>query len=171
MSVELAGARSSDGPLSLQPSVCADAAGGARVPLHRSPFAIGRQRRQAGFTLVELLTVIALISILAAMAVVQYRNSVQRTREATLKTNLFRMRDAIDQYYADKGKYPASLDALVSDGYLRKIPDDPITQSTDTWQTVPAEPDPGNTSAEPGIYDVKSGATGTSLDGTAYSDW
>jgi general secretion pathway protein G len=126
---------------------------------------------QSGFTLVELLTVIALISILAAMAVVQYRNSVQRTKEATLKTNLFRMRDAIDQYYADKGKYPASLDALVSEGYLRKIPEDPVTQSVDTWQTVPAEPDPGNTSADPGIYDIKSGATGTSLDGSAYSDW
>ena len=75
-----------------------------------------------------------------------------------LRTDLFRMRDAIDQYYADKGKYPASLDALVSDGYLRKIPADPITQSADTWQTVPAEPDPGNPSAEPGIYNVKSGA-------------
>ena len=95
-------------------------------------------------------------------AVVQYRNSIQKTQEATLKTNLFRMRDAIDQYYADKGKYPSSLDALVSDQYLRKIPDDPFTKSADTWQTVPAEPDPGNPSAEPGIYDVKSGAPGQS---------
>ncbi len=81
------------------------------------------------------------------------------------------MRDAIDQYYADKTKYPASLDALVSDGYMRKIPEDPITKSADTWQTVPAEPDPGNPSAEPGIYDVKSGASGTGLDGSAYSDY
>ena len=95
-----------------------------------------------GFTLIELLVVISLISILAAMGMVQYRNSVQSTQEATLKTDLFRMRDAIDQYYADKGKYPASLDALVSDGYMRKIPEDPITKSADTWQTVPAEPDP-----------------------------
>ena len=68
------------------------------------------------------------------------------------------MRDAIDQYYADKTKYPASLDSLVSDGYLRKIPEDPITKSADTWTTVPAEPDPNNPSAEPGVYDVKSGA-------------
>ena len=105
------------------------------------------------------------------MAVVQYRNSIQRTQEATLKTNLFRMRDAIDQYYADKGKYPASLDALVSEQYLRKIPEDPFTKSADTWQTVPAEPDPGNPSAEPGIYDVKSGAPGQSLDGTTFADW
>lgn len=127
--------------------------------------------RQRGFTLIELLVVIALISILASMAVVQYRNSILRTQEATLKTNLFRMRDAIDQYYADKAKYPASLDSLVSDGYMRRIPEDPITKSADSWQTVPAEPDPGNTSADPGIYDVKSGAQGTALDGSAYTDW
>jgi general secretion pathway protein G len=128
-------------------------------------------RRERGFTLVELLVVIALISILAAMAVVQYRNSIQRTQEATLKTNLFRMRDAIDQYYADKGRYPSSLDALVSDQYLRRIPEDPFTRSADTWQTVPAEPDPGNPSAEPGIYDIKSGAQGQALDGTNFADW
>ena len=128
-------------------------------------------RREGGFTLVELLVVIAMITILAAMAVVQYRNSVQRTQEATLKTNLFRMRDAIDQYYADKGKYPSSLDNLVSEQYLRRIPLDPMTNSADSWQTVPAEPDPANPSAEPGIYDVKSGAQGTALDGTNFSDW
>ena len=130
-----------------------------------------RRRRQAGFTLIELLVVISLISILAAMAVVQYRNSIQRTQEATLKTNLFRMRDAIDQYYADKGRYPASLDALVSDQYLRRIPEDPFTKSADTWQTVPAEPDPGSPSADPGIYDIKSGAQGQALDGSSFADW
>ena len=127
--------------------------------------------RSRGFTLIELLIVIALISILATMGVVQYRNSVQSSKEAVLHTDLFRMRDAIDQYYADKAKYPASLDALVSDGYMRAIPEDPITKSADTWQTVPAEPEPGNTSAEPGIYNIKSGAPGTGLDGTSYSDW
>ena len=127
--------------------------------------------RERGFTLIELLVVIALISILAAMAVVQYRNSIQRTQEATLKTDLFRMRDAIDQYYADKGKYPASLDSLVSDGYMRKVPEDPFTKSSDSWQTVPAEPDPGNPSAEAGIYDVKSGAQGQALDGSNFADW
>ena len=130
-----------------------------------------RIRRAGGFTLIELLIVIALISILATMGVVQYRNSVQSAKEATLRTDLFRMRDAIDQYYADKAKYPASLDALVSDGYMREIPRDPITQSADTWQTVPAEPEPGNTSTDPGIYNIKSGAQGTGLDGTSYSDW
>ena len=124
-----------------------------------------------GFTLVELLIVISLISILAAMGLVQYRNSVVAAKESTLKTDLFRMRDAIDQYYADKGKYPSSLDSLVSDGYMRKIPEDPFTKTADSWTTVPAEPDPNNPSAEPGVYDVKSGAQGTALDGSSYTDW
>ena len=136
------------------------------------PGATKRRSREVGFTLVELLIVISLISILAAMGLVQYRNSVMSSKEAVLPTDLFRMRDAIDQYYADKGKYPelARL-AVVSDGYLRKIPDDPITKSADSWTTVPAEPDPNNPSAEPGVYDVKSGAQGTSLDGRSYADF
>ena len=127
--------------------------------------------REKGFTLVELLIVISLISILAAMGLVQYRNSVVSSKEAVLRTDLFRMRDAIDQYYADKGKYPGTLDALVTDGYLRKLPEDPFTKSADTWTTEPAEPDPSNPSAEPGVYNVKSGAQGTALDGTTYADW
>ena len=130
-----------------------------------------KRSAQRGFTLIELLVVISMISILAAMSMVQYRNSIRRAQEVTLKHDLFQMRDAIDQYYADKGKYPASLDALVTDGYVRRIPDDPITQSATTWQTEPAEPDPGNPSAEPGIYNVKSGAQGTSLDGSSYAEW
>ncbi len=133
--------------------------------------AASRAPRAGGFTLVELLIVLALISILAAMGVVQYRNGVRHTQESVLRTDLFRMRDAIDQYYADKNKYPGSLDTLVSDGYMRRIPEDPITQSADTWQTEPAEPDPSNPSAEPGIYNVKSGAQGTALDGSTYADW
>jgi len=126
---------------------------------------------KAGFTLVELLIVISLISILAAMGIVQYKNSVTSAKESVLHTDLFRMRDAIDQYYADKGKYPSTLDALVSEGYMRKLPEDPITKSSETWTTEPAEPDPSNPGSDPGIYNVKSGAPGTALDGSNYSDW
>ncbi|HEY3381421.1 MAG TPA: prepilin-type N-terminal cleavage/methylation domain-containing protein [Vicinamibacterales bacterium] len=126
---------------------------------------------ESGFTLIELMVVVALVAVLAGMGVVQYRNGVLRTREGVLKEDLFRMRDAIDQYYADKGKYPASLDALVSDGYMRQLPKDPMTESTDTWQPIPSEPDPGNPTAEAGVFDVKSGAEGTSLEGTAYAEW
>jgi general secretion pathway protein G len=101
----------------------------------------------------------------------QYKNSVTRAREATLKEDLFRMRDAIDQYYADKGMYPGALDDLVSGGYMRKMPDDPFTLSATSWQTVPSEPDPNNPTAAPGVYDVKSGSDGTALDGSKYGDW
>ncbi len=88
-----------------------------------------------------------------------------------LKEDLFRMRDAIDQYYADKNKYPPSLEALVTEKYLRAIPVDPFTNSADTWQTTMSEPDPANPLGEPGIFDVKSGSERTALDGTHYSDW
>src|SRR5215467_1928188 len=125
----------------------------------------------SGFTLIELLVVITLISILAGIGIVQYQRSVTYAREATLKEDLFRMRDAIDQYYADKNQYPSTLDALVSEGYLRKLPEDPFTKSNSTWQTVPAEPDPNNPTAEAGIYDVKSGSDATALDGTKYAEW
>ena len=112
-----------------------------------------------------------LLVILATMGLTQYRHSVIFTRESVLKEDLFRMRDAIDQYYADKGQYPGTLDALVSDGYMRRIPEDPFTKSASSWQTVPAEPDPNNPVADVGVYDVKSGAEGTALDGTKYADW
>ena len=127
--------------------------------------------RARGFTLIELLIVITLIVILAAVGMPIYNNSVRRTQEATLKENLFRMRDAIDQYYADKTKYPQSLQDLVSEKYLREVPKDPVTDSADTWVTVPADPDPNNPAAEPGVYDVKSGAEGTAMDGSSYADW
>jgi general secretion pathway protein G len=124
-----------------------------------------------GFTLIELMVVISLLVILASMGLVQYRQSIVRASEAALKEDLFRMRDAIDQYYADKNKYPATLEALVSDGYLRQIPKDPFTKSESTWQSVPAEPDANNPSAEPGVFDVKSGSESNALDGTRYADW
>jgi general secretion pathway protein G len=130
-----------------------------------------RRRGPAGFTMIEVLVVITLIVLLASLAMVQYTNSVKRTREAVLKEDLFRLRESIDQFYADKGKWPQSLEELVSEHYLREVPQDPMTSSRTTWQTVPAEPDPGNPTAEPGIYDVKSGAEGVAMDGTNYADW
>ncbi len=126
---------------------------------------------EAGWTLIELLIVISLIMVLAAMGLAQYRNSVTAAKEAVLKDDLFKLRDAIDQYYADKGEYPSSLDALASDGYLREVPVDPFTRTRDSWQTVLAEPDPNNPTAMIGVYDVKSGSDGTALDGTRYADW
>ena len=126
---------------------------------------------ERGFTMIELLVVMTLIVILATMGMTQYKTSQVYAREAVLKEDLFRMRDAIDQYYADKGQYPSTIDALVSDGYLRKVPEDPFTKNSTSWQTVPAEPDPTNPTAEPGVYDIKSGSDQTALDGTKYSDW
>jgi general secretion pathway protein G len=124
-----------------------------------------------GWTLIELLVVLSLILILTSLAITQYRNSVQLAREASLRSDLYLMRDAIDQYYADKGKYPESLDVLVSEHYLRAIPPDPITRAADTWQTVQAEADSPSSSTTPGIYEVKSGAPDTALDGSRYADW
>jgi len=130
-----------------------------------------RRRRAKGFTLIELMIVMALIVVLASIGLAMHQNSQTRAREAVLKEDLFRLRDAIDQYYADKNMYPQSLEALVSDKYLRAVPVDPFTQSADTWQTTMSESDPTNPSAQPGIYDVKSGSDRTGLDGSQYSSW
>jgi general secretion pathway protein G len=128
-------------------------------------------RAQGGFTIIELMVVMSLIVILATMGLVQYRQSIVRSKEAVLKEDLFRMRDALDQYFADKNQYPATLDALVTDGYLRRVPKDPFTDSESTWQTVQAEPDPANLTTEPGISDIKSGSELQALDGSNYSEW
>jgi general secretion pathway protein G len=124
-----------------------------------------------GFTIIELLIVMTLIIILASVAMTQYRNSVTRAEEATLKENLFRMRDAMDQFYADKNKWPADLAELVSEGYIREVPVDPMTNSKDTWQTEMAEPDPNNPGSTGGIDNVHSGSDRTGLDGSRYSEW
>ena len=105
------------------------------------------EARDKGFTLIELLVVISLIMILASVSLNMYRNSVVYAREAALRSNLFFMRDAIDQYYADKGKYPESLEALVSESYIRQVPQDPFTNSTTTWQTT--RPHPAATGSHP----------------------
>ena len=129
---------------------------------------------QRGFTLLELLVVITIIGILAAIAVPALRHQPQRAREATLKEDLFAMRSVIDQYHGDKGNYPADLQTLVTDGYLRKVPIDPMTKSADTWVLAmeEASPDqPADQPVTPGIIDVHSGSTDKALDGTLYKDW
>jgi len=130
-----------------------------------------RHRSGAGFTLIELMIVMSLIVILASIGLTVYTNSVIRAKESVLKEDLFRMRDAIDQYYADKGKYPITLDSLVSEKYLRSIPVDPFTNSADTWRSIQSEPDATNPTAEPGVYDVRSGSDQKAIDGTNYADW
>jgi general secretion pathway protein G len=117
------------------------------------------------------MVVMTVIVTLATIAMVQYRQSIQLARESVLKDDLFKLRDAIDQYYADKNQYPPSLDDLVTAGYIRSLPKDPITNSTGSWQAIPAEPDPNNPSTAPGIYDVKSGAESIAMDGSRYADW
>ncbi len=130
-----------------------------------------RHRSGGGFTLIELMIVMSLIVILASIGLTLYTNSVIRAKESVLKEDLFRMRDAIDQYYADKGKYPVTLDSLVSEKYLRSIPVDPFTNSSDTWRSIQSDPDPTNPTAEPGVYDVRSGSDQKAIDGTNYADW
>jgi len=115
--------------------------------------------------------VMSLIVILASIALAVYTNSVTRAKESVLKEDLFRMRDAIDQYYADKGAYPGSLQDLVADKYLRTIPIDPFTNSATSWREIPADQDLSGASTAPGVYDVRSGSEQRALDGTNYSDW
>jgi general secretion pathway protein G len=127
--------------------------------------------KQKGYTLIELLIVLAIIGLLVSVALPRFREAHQRAKEAVLKENLFTLRQTIDQYHHDKGKYPTSLSALVQEGYLRKMPLDPVAQSDSAWIEVPEEmgdnPDP---TAQAGIWDVKSGAVGKTLDGKDYSE-
>ncbi len=118
------------------------------------------------FTLIELIVVLAIVALLLTLALPRYFSSIDRSKEAVLKENLYQVRDAINKYYADKGKYPESLEALTSDKYLRKLPIDPVTESTATWIIVPPED-----TQKGGVYDVKSGAQGKAVDGTAFTEW
>jgi general secretion pathway protein G len=126
---------------------------------------------QKGYTLIELLIVLAIIALLVSIALPQYRYAQQRAKEAVLRENLTRIREILDQYNSDKGKYPESLETLVEEGYLRKMPRDPITQSSTTWEIIYEDvgqnPDPN---AKPGVFDVKSGAQGITLEGTPYNE-
>ena len=132
---------------------------------------LARKRRQRGFTLIELLVVCAIIGILSAVAVANFRRSIVKAKEAALQQDLYTMRTLINQYFADKGKYPADISSLVEDHYLQAIPKDPFTDSSDTWITESAEMDESDITTEPGISGVKSGAEGVSLDGRSFSEF
>jgi len=131
------------------------------------------QSKKNGFTLIEIMIVFTLIGILVAMGIPQFKYAAQRAREATLKENLFILRKLLNQYCIDKGKYPDSLQTLVQEEYLMKIPKDPITQSSETWVEVKEEltQDELIQGKMPGVRDVRSGSEETSLDGTPYNAW
>ena len=137
----------------------------------RGPIPGFRLHSAAGWTLVEMLVVISLVVVLAAIAMASYGTGVTRAKEAVLKEDLFRMRDAVDQFHADRGEYPAGLQDLVGGGYLRSVPADPFTGTNSTWETVSSEFDPTDPTALPGVFDVRSGAVGQAIDGTVYADW
>jgi general secretion pathway protein G len=123
-------------------------------------------KRSFGFTLVELLVVMAIIATLLTIALPRYYHSLEKSREAVLHEDLSLLRESLDKFYGDKGKYPDALDELVSNKYLRSIPVDPITDSNATWVSVPPEqPELG------AVFDVKSGAEGVAMDGSMYKDW
>jgi general secretion pathway protein G len=129
-------------------------------------------QRNGGFTLIEIMIVMTIISILVSIAVPMYQKSILRAKESLLRTNLFTMRQVIDEYTVDKQKAPQSLEDLVAEGYLRQIPLDPITGRSDTWQVVMEDALTSVDQMQPGIWDVHSGSDKTSpLDGTHYSDW
>jgi general secretion pathway protein G len=128
-------------------------------------------RRSFGFTLIEMMIVMAIIVILISVAIPFYQKAIIRAKESVLHNNLFAMRSAIDEYTYDKQKAPQSLQDIVTQGYLREVPRDPITGNSDSWKIIMEDSGQAVNSTEPGIFDVRSGATGKSLEGTSYSDW
>jgi len=127
--------------------------------------------RSQGFTLIEMLIVVMIVGLLAGVAVGQYRRAIRKSQEALLRENLYVMRSQINTYVSANGRFPFDLETLVEDGYLRQIPVDPITKSSETWITFNSAPSDEDLSYEPGIEDVQSGADGFGLDGTAYAEW
>ncbi|MCC7235526.1 MAG: type II secretion system protein [Bryobacterales bacterium] len=128
-------------------------------------------RRRAGYTLIEIVIVMTIISILISIAVPIYQKVVLRTKETVLRNNLFTLRTVIDEYTYDKQKGPQSLEDLVQAGYLRQIPEDPLTGSSTTWKIIMEDALTSVNQTEPGIYDVRSGSDKTSLEGTPYAEW
>jgi len=125
-------------------------------------------RRLRGFTLIELIVVMAIVALLASIAAPRYFASLQKSKETALHTSLNVMRDAIDHFAADKGRYPDSLDELVTDRYIREVPEDPLTENSTQWVLVAPPPD---AQARGNVYDVRSGAAGRGADGRLYADW
>lgn len=123
--------------------------------------------RKSGFTLIELLVVMSVIATLLTIAVPRYFQHLDRAREASLRESLAVMRDAVDKYRGDTGRYPETLDELVTKRYLRKVPPDPITESTESWVVVPPPDEPGQKK----VWDIRSGAEGQGLNGSDYSTW
>jgi general secretion pathway protein G len=119
---------------------------------------------EKGYTLIELMIVVTIAAILATLAEPIWQESVTKAREASLKQTLFNMRDVLDQYRADRGKYPQALEEVVSAGYLRQMPSDPFTRSATSWQEIPSE-------SEGGVFDVHSGSPLVGTDGTPYNQW
>jgi len=133
---------------------------------------MGRLKRSLlGFTLIELMVVMAIISILLAIALPIYQKSIVRAKESVLRNNLFTLHTMIDEYTIDKQKAPETLDVLVSEGYLRQVPQDPMTNSNQTWHIIMEDTPVGGSTNAPGIFDVKSGSDKTALDGTPYAEW
>ena len=124
-----------------------------------------------GFTLIELMIVMTVITIIVSLAVPMYQKAIVRAKESVLRNNLFTLRTLIDEYTFDKQKAPQSLDDLVREGYLRQVPIDPITGSNQTWRVIMEDVMSSVNQTEPGIFDVRSGADQTSLEGTSYAEW
>jgi len=132
---------------------------------------VSRRKRRRGFTFVELMVVVTIVVILITMAIPIYNRSITRAKESVLKNNLFTLRTVIDNYTYDKQKAPQSLQDLVTEGYLREIPFDPMTASNQGWRTIMEDASQSVNQAEPGIFDVRSGSDKMGLDGTAYAEW
>jgi general secretion pathway protein G len=129
------------------------------------------ERARRGFTFVELMIVMAIIAVLLSVAIPIYSRSIVRAKESVLKSNLFTMRTVIDEYTYDKQKAPQTLQDLVTSGYLRQIPVDPITTTAESWKIIQEDATNTVNQSEPGIYDVRSGSDKTSLEGTPYAEW
>jgi len=129
------------------------------------------KRPARGFTMIELMIVMAIVSILISIAIPLYQKAIIRAKESVLKNNLFTLRTVIDEYTYDKQKAPQTLQDLVSEGYLRAIPVDPMTGSNATWRVIMEDASTSVKPNEPGIFDVRSGSDQLSLEGTPYSEW